>query len=292
MLKYLLLLNFITLSFQIDNCLETYKICKSCKSGYTLIMPQELYEIKCQKTDTIYFGNETDSCYIYSDSNKNCCKHCKKGYIISQYSYDCKICQQAPEHCKKLENDICTECDYFFKLTEDNKCERTSCYEYENGKCKCYYGFYLFEEKECKKIPIQYCVVWDGKKCTKCNEGTEEDGNGGCKLIEENDDDEDEDKDDDKREDTGVEHCNSVSWSIGEKPECTGCEQNYELNELKTKCNYLCESTEEYCGQCKDNYYSFDGKTCEIIDPSYKESYAKLFNFNLVSFTRILLLLI
>ena len=107
---------------------------------------------------------------------------------------------------------------------------------------------------------------------------TEEDGNGGCKLIEENDNDEDEDKDDDKREDTGVEHCNSVSWSIGEKPECTGCEQNYELNELKTKCNYLCESTEEYCGQCKDNYYNFDGKTCEIIDPSYKESYAKLFN--------------
>ena len=162
----------------------------------------------------------------------------------------------------------------------------------KNGKFKCYYGFYLFEEKECKKIPIQYCVVWDGKKCTKCNEGSEEDGNGGCKLIEENDDDEDEDKDDDKREDTGVEHCNSVSWSIGEKPECTGCEQNYELNELKTKCNYLCESTEEYCGQCKDNYYSFDGKTCEIIDPSYKESYAKLFNFNLVSFARILLLLI
>lgn len=72
MLKYLLLLNFITLSFQIDNCLETYEICKSCKSGYTLIMPQELYEINCQKTDTIYFGNETDSCYIYSDSNKNC----------------------------------------------------------------------------------------------------------------------------------------------------------------------------------------------------------------------------
>ena len=41
---------------------------------------------------------------------------------------------EAPEHCKKLENDICTECDHFFKLTEDNKCERTSCYEYEKRK--------------------------------------------------------------------------------------------------------------------------------------------------------------
>jgi len=277
MLKYLILLNFITLSFQIDNCIEAYPICKGCISGYTLIDPGEMWSRKCQKSDTVYLGDDNDPCYIYSDSNKNYCQYCKKGYIMV---YTDKIeCKQAPEHCQELENGKCTKCRQYFKLTDDNKCERTSCYKYEEGKCICDDGFYLVEEKECKKIPIQYCAEWDGKKCTVCYEGTQSDGNGGCKLIQENEDDDDEEK-------INIPHCTSLDSM--DKTKCSYCEENYGLNEDQTGCIYLCTNQEDYCEECKDNYETFDGKTCEIIDPSYEESYAKLFNFNLIAFAMIL----
>lgn len=271
MLKYLLLLNFITFSFQMDNCWETDKICKSCKSGYTLIALDD-YNAWCEKTESLYLGEANDPCLVYSEPTKKYCLYCKKGYLMD-YD-DNNKCKALPENCVKLKNGKCVECRHYFKLTEDNKCEKTSCYEYKDGVCECYDGFYLVEKKECKKIPIKYCALWDGKTCTECYEGTKKEGNE-CKLPEGYD----EEEDDEDEEKINIEHCSNLDSS--DKTKCGVCYYNYELNDDHTKCISLCTTTEEVCGECKENYYAFDGKTCSIIDPDYKDS-SKLTKFNLV----------
>lgn len=275
MLKYLLLLNFITFSFQIDNCWRTEKICKSCKSGYTLIAPYDYWTL-CQKNELTYLGEANDPCLVYSDSAKTYCQFCKKGYLMTD-NYKCK---EAPENCERLENGKCVECSNYFKLTEDNKCEKTSCYEYKDGVCECNEGFYLVEKKECKKIPIKYCAEWDGNTCTDCYEIAKKEGNE-CKLIEGYDDDDDEDE-----EKINIEHCSYLD--VNNRTKCGGCEDNYDLNDDQTKCISVCTSTEEICYHCNDNYYNFDGKTCSIIDPDYKESSSKLIKYNLVVLSMIL----
>ena len=250
-----------------DNCWGNGKICKSCKSGYTLIALDD-ENVWCEKTESLYLGEANDPCLVYGEPTKTYCQYCKKGYLKdSKDGYKCKA---APENCNELENGKCVECRHYFKLTEDNKCEKTSCYEYKDGVCECDDGFYLVEKKECKKIPIKYCAVWDGNICTECYEIAKKEGNE-CKLIE-GYDDEDEEK-------INIEHCYYLDSS--DKTKCGVCEDYYELNDDHTKCISVCTSTEEVCDECKENYYSFDGKTCSIIDPDYKDS-SKLTKFNLV----------
>ena len=278
MLKYLLLLNFITFSFQMDNCWETDKICKSCKSGYTLIALDD-DKAWCEKTESLYLGEANDPCLVYGEPTKKYCLYCKKGYLMD--NNDGNKCKAAPENCRRLENGKCVECRNYFKLTEDNKCEKTSCYEYKDGVCECDDGFYLVEKKECKKIPIKYCAAWDGNICTECYEGTKKEGNE-CKLIEGYD----EEEDDEDEEKINIEHCSYLD--VNNRTKCGGCESNYDLNDDQTQCISVCTSTEEICYHCNDNYYNFDGKTCSIIDPDYKESSSKLIKYNLVVLSMIL----
>ena len=68
MLKVLIFISFISFSLQIENCLETMNICKTCKEGYTLVKPKNKYNIKCMKNELI--GSADEGCLYYSDSTK------------------------------------------------------------------------------------------------------------------------------------------------------------------------------------------------------------------------------
>jgi hypothetical protein len=260
MIKILILLTFITLSFQIDNCDWTEKICKGCISGYTLVNSRNNGGIRCLKTSEYnaqyYPGNEDEKCLYYSDSSHTYCRECKSGYILD-YSSNLYECKEAPEHCVDLKNDRCSKCEPYFKLTKENTCQKSSCLEYENGVCICDDGYYLNEKNECSKIPIAGCAVGDATHCKECLDDYEKEGEQ-CKFVEEDGDND--------REDITIPHCVSMEKGI-----CNHCETNYDTNDDKTECIYLCQGEEVYCDECKDNYYSYDnGKTCEIIDPEFK----------------------
>lgn len=282
MRNILILFGLITLSVQIQNCEETEKACSSCIDGYTFFETKYIYGSRCIKSDKVFYGDSQDNCLYYSNSDKTSCRECKKGYIKDHYGdYTCK---PAPEHCEEIDGTKCIKCENFFNLTEDGKCEKSTCYEFKDGKCQCDEGFYLFENKECKKIPIKYCGEYDGTSCTECYEGFVKDGKG-CKYVGVEDDD-----DDHKDGEINIPNCSRLDYN--DKTKCDHCNENYDWDDAKKECVFLCKTTEDYCVVCNDNYYSFDyGKTCEVIDPDYKDD-AKLINFDLMALASLLFLII
>lgn len=280
MLNTLILFGLITFSVQIQNCIETKKVCTSCIDGYTFVDAKHIYSSRCIKSDQAFFGDSQDNCLYYSNSDKTSCSECKKGYLQDYLSDN--TCKAAPEHCTQIEGNKCIRCESYFNLTEDGKCEKSTCSYFEDGKCQCGEGFYLFENKECKKIPIKYCEEYDGTSCTECNEGFVKDGNG-CKYVGFEDDDDDD-------EETNIPNCYNLDYN--DKTKCGQCYVNYDWDDAKKQCVFLCKTTEDLCDDCNDNYYSYDyGKTCEVIDPDYKED-AKLINFDLMALASLLFLII
>ena len=283
MFKKLVFLSLIAFSLQIDNCLGTDNECKACKNGYTFV--DSVGYPRCEKSDSVFLGDSNDGCLYYSSSSKVFCIECKKGYLMSS---DIKNpCKKAPENCKELDNNFkCRECRHFYKLTDDKQCEKTSCYNFVDGKCVCDDEYYLFEDKECRKIPVKYCEEWDATSstCKKCYEVATKDGNGGCKLVVEYEDDDDDDTDYKENIPNCISYADPPTNS-----KCQWCKSNYEVSLDQKECIYLCTQTEERCYYCKDNYFlSNNKKTCEIIDPYYKEDNSKFININLATFAILL----
>ena len=292
MIKKFVFLSLIAFSFQIDNCLDTSKRCSACKEGYTFLDYD--YYGACVKSDTVILGDSNSGCLFYYPNSKNYCAQCKRGYLMDYISNECK---KVPENCQEMDSNYkCIKCNHYYKLTDDKQCEKTSCYEFNNGKCECEEEYYLYEEKECRKIPVFFCLEWDvaSSSCKVCYEGTTKDGKGGCKFegnYYDYDDDEYDD-DDDEEENKGIPNCVSYD-DYNTKAKCTLCETNYELSSNQKECLYLCTKTEEYCDDCKDNFFKTDwGKTCEIIDPYYKEDNSDLINMNLACLAMILIFIL
>ena len=149
------------------------------------------------------------------------------------------------ENCEKLaEGDKkCSECyNSLFHPNAEGKCERTQCKEYVQNVCtECYEGYYLDNDKNCNKIPIENCLKLDslGEKCSSCLFGIKPDDNGKCNLPS-----------------PLIKGCKSY----GSDGKCTTCE----LNNYKPTNDGNCQLKEckegeyknEYCYECKAGYFS------------------------------------
>ena len=262
MIKKLILLCLIAYSIQIQNCSKTMEVCKSCKEGYSFVDFKDQYSNKCIKTEDAFLGNTSDNCLLYKNSDKTECKECKKGYMKDSNSET--RCIRAA-HCWDFENGECVHCERYYNLTKDGTCERINCMEFYDGECLCDLGFYSHENKECKKVPIKNCFKYDGTNCSECYKGFEKNGSE-CVELEK-------DSEHEKEEEIIFDNC----WEVSEdKSVCLGCKTNYQWNDEKKECEYLCAETEVICDECDDNSRSFDeGKTCTIIDPNYKDPDSK-----------------
>ena len=280
MLKVLIFISFISFSLQIENCIETMSVCKTCKEGYTLVKTKYVTSIECMKNELI--GGADEGCLYYSDSTKQYCQECKQGYTMD-YS-GLSTCIKTVDHCQEVKDNVCYRCENFYRL-KNGICEKTTCYSIDyNGECRWGEGFYKVDEDNCKKIPIKYCGKRGANTCQECYEGYILEGNQ-CKFVGYGDDDKD-DKDED------IEIANCVYYSERENKICGECEQKYELNTESNSCTYVCEETEDICSECEDNYYRTRSGTCEIIDPDYVESdNAKRINGALYSNLLVLILL-
>ena len=155
--------------------------------------------LECQICDTNHaLSNDRKSCTSVTKQIENCirysldsegkliCNECNNGYAFSNDEMSCK----KYENCYKLAvgDKKCSVCAYssYFHLNAEGQCERTQCENYDgNDVCtKCYEGYYLDNNKNCKKIPIEYCIKADsrGEKCNSCLGDIIPDANGKCNL--------------------------------------------------------------------------------------------------------------
>ena len=193
-LKLLLLLAFLSFSHQDSHCVVTYEYC-----------------VKEIDYPDNYEPTRSSIPHCYDEENK-LCLGCEDGYALS---FDKKSCISFP-NCEYLQqgDNKCEECEYYFHLNSEGKCERTTCLLYEDNDkdCKeCFYGYYL-KDKKCIKIPKPYCISMsstDENKCTGCL-GNFPLVNGEC-LAPKN----------------FIQGC--YNYNIQEK--CTICHQDYELKD-------------------------------------------------------------
>ena len=327
MLKNLIFLSLLVLSLQIKNCGVSIKVCKGCKTGYTLTNSNDPEDIDCIKNELL--GNANDNCLYYRDSAHTDCSECKDGFKFD-YSTGEQKCVQAPEHCSYLIGNECGGCISYYNLTDNKKCIEMKCLSFSDGECRCERGYYPNDNKECKKIPIEHCEEGNSTHCKECEDGYYLNGNKECKKIpidhcEEGNSAHCDDcergyylKGPKECAKLPIEHCkrgsetycNSCEYGYYEKnggclknidhcvimdgdTKCAECEQSYDLNDAHTACEYLCTNTEEYCNECNDNYYTVDGKTCQVIDPDYKsEDIAKINSFEFAAFAALLFLIL
>ena len=83
MLKYLILACFISCSLQINNCLKTKKICKTCIAGYTPV-PFNYDEIKCIKTSDYEAIQKVKEHCIKGDPDSKICDECIRDYFLNE----------------------------------------------------------------------------------------------------------------------------------------------------------------------------------------------------------------
>ena len=74
--KIIILLNIISLSLQIDNCVRTYEICTKCKDGYYVVRNE--WQYTCSNVENCLFpvGKVCGECTVgYTlDTNSACVK--------------------------------------------------------------------------------------------------------------------------------------------------------------------------------------------------------------------------
>ena len=239
MLKNLIFLSLLVFSLQIQNCRVSIKVCKGCKTGYTLANSNEPEDIDCIKNELL--GNANDNCLYYRDS-EHYCSECKAGFIMDYSNNECK---SGPEHCSYMNGNECGGCISYYNLT-NGQCIEIKCMNFYNGKCNCEDGYYPIDNKECKRIPIAHCIEGNSTHCEDCEHGYYLNGNNECKKI-------------------TFEHCRD-----GNSTHCEDCEYGYYLKGTK-ECkkipiDHCYEGNEEECDDCEDGYYEKDGRCNKKID--------------------------
>ena len=205
----LILIIFISKSLEIDNCAKEIEVCSSCISGYTLVETNSGKE--CIEDKTLNeINSKIENCIEINESDNNKCNKCKREYILS---YNKKRCEHRPHcssvdinnkcisceypytfnegecvinpPCYKMENEICTSCQYYYKLDrKTNICQRDSLYENDHCKIKnpndlsicleCEKNYYLIGSQcyeivdHCLKESFNYYYTYI---CNQCEEG-------------------------------------------------------------------------------------------------------------------------
>ena len=221
MIKVLIFISLVFFTFEIDHCEDVDAICKRCMDGYRLIWSY------CSPQDLIETPN-IEHC-IYGDSYNNICYICEEGYALT---VDGK-CKQNTIHCDLFQGDSCVECEKYFKL-EKGKCEKSSCYEYEDGVCQCEEGFYNNDKGGCSKIPIKFCEIGNRTHCKECDWGYYVDDKYECSKV-------------------TIEFCEH-----GNKDTCKECKSGYYLDKgkcLKIPFEFCERGDANSCEYCEGEYY-------------------------------------
>jgi len=180
---------------------------------------------------------------------------CKEGYYnlkgicypCSHGSYGCKNCIY------ELENDVktfkCLECinNEFLLNANDNRCHQ--CYKDYCNKCifskdknsicdKCYEGFYLNSENECKKCKNN--IIVQNGVCRVCSDDETDYKSGNCTCNSYYT------LNDDSICVSCPDNCSQCIYNkISKKTECINCDSGYVVNDKKT-CSF-CGKGCEYC---------------------------------------------
>ena len=132
--------------------------CIKCRNGFYLT-PNSL----C---------SETDNCF-YSDKDTGICSTCDSHFYLDTKDYQCKSNLENNEfkYCTRVENDICSNCEWKYYLGKDLKCSSTMyCAESGNGKCNlCLENYYLGLDNNC--IDVENCLYSNNRECIECSKG-------------------------------------------------------------------------------------------------------------------------
>jgi len=263
MIKAVILFNIILSVFpRIKHCDEVVPVCQKCINGYKMLIDKNIDYRVCQQEDSIDIEIEHCTSLDYTDRTK--CSQCEMGYAVTKGGNECK---ENSEHCDVLDGDVCVKCEHYFKLNDDNKCEKSTCYSFdEDNNCICIDGFYKNDKNACSRIPIKYCYKGNSTFCESCYGGylykaeTNE-----CVINKE----ELEPDYEDETIKNNIEHCLEIDED--DNTVCEYCDYNYEWDSISKTCKSICAgSVEELCDECFNNYHSYDyGKTCEKMDLEY-----------------------
>jgi len=151
--KYILLLAFLSFSYQLEHCLDKSKTCN------------------------LYYNPTVEHCILGAG---NQCIECKENYSPSNDKSRCiKVA-----NCKYFDDeDNCLQCNKYYNFNAERKCVPGACVTYDtDGKTclNCDYAFYL-KDGTCQKIPIPYCLEGDENRCTDCEDGATLE-NGKCTI--------------------------------------------------------------------------------------------------------------
>ena len=205
------------------------------------------------------YCSETDNCFS-AEHDSGICLICNDNYYLDTRDYKCKsnLNNKEFQFCKKVENDICINCELYYNLDEESKCvDVYNCAKSENGKCiLCSENYYLGKDNYCSNI--EHCIYSKLSQCIECEDNyyysiskkkclEAKDKFYGCKI------------------------------SNQEGYLCSECKNKYYLRKNDSLCfenndeeYYKCAYTDykgENCTKCIEGYYlGNEDKKCSLIE--------------------------
>lgn len=326
-LRFLLLLAFITISLQDNNCLIYFEACEK--------KPQQSKIEHCQYSYPSYINGEEE---------EEICGVCDNGYVPSNDWKNCNQVKNPIAHCIRYylysEELICSECENDYAISKDGKTckEFKGCYYSYDGECQsCKSGYAIsYDRKSCKQFENCSKLEQGDAKCSKCVEFFHPNSDGKCErtLCEEYDDKDvctlcfegyylnkdkqcqkiaienclvlDEQNEKCKKCLGGISpdnngKCNLPSSLIkgctryGDDGKCLKCEEDDYTKTSDGNCRFIdCQKDEskvEYCAQCKAGYYFDDDDLCTGFDGSKDTSSFASFIRNKFEYTFLIFIL-
>ena len=266
-------------SEELLNCKITIdgKKCDECNDGFYFSEEGECVQTnfcqksennKCTECKTNYFlSKDRNSCTnevncLSGDPETGLCLWCVDNFYLDSSDRKCKSNLEKEElsNCKIASNGVCTTCDRYFYLGEDNKCSISrNCAESEQDLCiVCSDGFYLGKDGKC--VNVENCIYSRNNECIECKDGMYFDRvENICK-------------------DTVGNLLNCKYNSIDEPGKCAICKDDYYLNLADTLCYnnneqgpfYKCQYTNlngNLCSQCVGAYHiGREDFKCNLIE--------------------------
>ena len=261
------------------NCKNTLdgKVCNECDEGFYFSEDENCVKtnfcLKSNKNNCIeckdgyYLSKDKLSCTneekcLNGDEENGLCNWCIDDYYLEKKDRKCKSNLEKEElkHCKIASNGVCTTCEKYYYLGEDNKCSISqNCSESEKDLCiVCSDGFYLGKDGKCTNV--KNCIYSRNNECAECIDGfyyhTTE------KVCKES-----------------VDNFLNCKYNSNYEPNnCAVCKDDYYLNLPDSKCYsnkeegpfYKCQFSNfngDLCSQCVGEYYiGRDDLKCNLIE--------------------------
>ena len=248
------------------NCKITLnnKTCDECDEGFYFSEDGKCVKTKnCQVSKNVECLECNDGYSLSGDKNsctkeKNCligdqatglCNWCIDDYYLEYKDRKCKSNLEKDElkNCKLAYNGICTTCEKYYYLGEDNKCSISeNCSESEKDLCiVCSEGFYLGNDGKCTNV--KNCIYSRNNECYECEDGYYYDViDKVCKITSDN-------------------FLNCKYNSEYEQSKCAMCKDDYYLSLVDS----LCYSNEEEGPFYKCRYTTSNGNNCSSCVGEY-----------------------